>query len=394
MLTATLGVIAAVVAGALWLRGPLTPMQAVQRRDFVQSVVASGHVEAPHRVDLGAQVTGTVARVPVAEGQHVRADELLVELDNAEAQATQRQAEVALQQARDHVRELQEVQLPVAEQAVRQARATLDNARMTQRRDMDLRRQGFIGAATLDDTRKAVELADAQLRSAQRQLDGLRPGGADQALAEEAVAAAQAGLLAAQARSRYTQIRAPSAGTLIARNVEPGDVVQPGKVLLTLSPDGKTQLVVQIDEKNLRLLALGQTALASADAYPQLRFAAQLAYINPGINAQTGAVEVKLDVSDPPPVLRQDLTVSVDIEVARRPAALLVPSTAVHDAEGTSPWVLRLEGGHAVRRPLRLGLVSGGWSEVQDGLAEGDRVVVAGNAVAAGARVRPAEAQR
>jgi len=178
------------------------------------------------------------------------------------------------------------------------------------------------------------------------------------------------------------------AGTLIARDVEAGDVVQPGKVLLTLSPAGATQLVVQIDEKNLRLLAHGQQALASADAYPQLRFAAELVYINPGVNAQTGAVEVKLNVPKPPPVLKQDMTVSVDIEVARRASALLVPTNALRDADGPAPWVMRVKNGQAFRQPLRVGLSSAGWSEVLDGLGAGDSVLAAALAVAPGAHVR------
>jgi HlyD family secretion protein len=170
-----------------------------------------------------------------------------------------------------------------------------------------------------------------------------------------------------------------------------GDVVQPGKVLMTLSPQGRTQLVVAIDEKNLALLALGQQALVSADAYPTTRFAATLVYINPGVNATTGAVEVKLDVAAPPAVLKQDMTVSVDIEVARRAQALIVPLSAVHDADA-APWVLRLERQHAARRPVQLGLRSGGLAEVLGGLAEGDAVLVGSAGVKAGARVRAASA--
>ena len=150
--------------------------------------------------------------------------------------------------------------------------------------------------------------------------------------------------------------------------------------------------MVEIDERNLRLLALGQKALASADAYPQQRFPAELVYINPGVNAQTGAVEVKLDVPSPPPELRQDMTVSVDVEVARRPNALLVPASAVHDADSAAPWVLRVENGSAERRPVGLGLRSGGFAEVISGLSEGDLVIPASATTIAGARVRAAAA--
>lgn len=391
-LIALLGaLLVAAAAAARWWVGPEVVAEALQRRDLVQSVVASGRVETAHRVELGAQITATVTRVPVAEGQMVKAGNVLVELESTESHAIARQAQIALAQAQIRLRQLSEVQTPVAEQSLRQAQANLDNASSMWRRQQALFGQGFIGEAALDDSRKALELADAQRQSAQKQLDALRTGGGEHAFTVAAVAQARAGVEAARARAAYAVIRAPVAGTLIGRNVEPGDVVQPGKVLMTLSPGGPTQLVAEIDERNLRLLALGQPAVASADAYPQQRFAARLAYINPAINAQTGAVQVKLDVAAPPMELTQDMTVSVDIEVAQRRGALLLPVGALSDSAGpeaTDGSVLRIEGGRAVRRPVRLGLRSGGWAEVLEGLSVGDRVVAAPAAVAPGSRVR------
>jgi HlyD family secretion protein len=333
-------------------------------------------------------MTGTVVRVPVVEGQNVKVGDLLVELESAELRAVQREAEGGVVQAQARQRQLREVQAPVAEQALRQAQANLDTALSTQRRNQDLFQKGFISAGALEQFRNAAELADAQARTAQKQLDAARPAGSDSALADAAVTAARAGTDAARARASYAAISAPVAGTLIGRNVEVGDVVQPGKVLMTLSPAGRTQLVVAIDEKNLHLLALGQKALVSADAYVEQRFTAVLAYINPGVNALTGAVEIKLDVPEPPLVLKQDMTVSVDIEVARRPGAVLVASSTVRESEGAAPWVMLVEQDTAVRRPVRLGLKSGGFAEVLEGLREGDRVLPASVAITAGARVR------
>lgn len=383
----------ALAAGAWrWWQGPQVELLAVVQRAFVQVVVASGRVETAHRVDLGAPITGTVRRVPVAEGQAVAAGQLLVELDAAELPAVQRQAELAVTQAQARQRQLGEVQRPVAEMALRQARATLDNARAALARCQALQAQGFIGQAALDEAGRAATLADAQWRAAQKQLDATAGTGSDAALAEANTANARAAAAAEQARAGYALIRAPVAGTLIGRNVEPGDVVQPGKVLMVLSPVGATELVAQIDEKNLRLLRVGQPALASADAYPTQRFAAELNYINPGVDAQRGAVEVRLRVPEPPPTLRQDMTVSVDIEVARRANALLVPTDALRDADGPTPWVLKLDGRVVRRQAVTLGLRSGGTCEVLAGLRDGDLVLSAtGPAVAGvndGARVQ------
>ena len=396
------GLLVVGLTGALaarWWMGPQVPVHTVQRRDLVQTVVASGRVEAPHRVAMGAQITGVVVRIPVAEGQFVKAGEVLVELESSEQRAIVRQAEAALLLAEVRLRQLLEVQTPVAEQGLRQAQSSLDNARASLRRQQDLFDQGFVGAASLDDSRKAFELADAQHRSAQKQFDTLGPSGSDHALALAALTQARAAVEAAHARAGYAVIRAPVAGTLIGRDVEPGDVVQAGKLLMTLSPAGATQIVAEIDERNLRLLVLGQKALASADAYPQARFAAELVYINPAINAQTGAVEVKLDVPSPPPMLSQDMTVSIDIEVARRPDALVLPVDALRDAESPDAMtatVLAFDNGRAVSRSVRLGLRSSGWVEVLDGLRAGERVIAAAAAasatVASGTRVRAAQA--
>lgn len=374
-----------------WWRGPEVLFDKVVRRDFVQSVVATGHVETPHRIDVGVQITGTVIRIPVNEGQNVKLGDVLIELDPAELRASEQQAGIAVSQAQQRVRQLREVQAPVAEQALRQAQANLKNAQTVLRRNENLFQKGFISAAALDDFRKAVELADAQVQSTRKQLATTQPNGSDFALAEGAVSEAGASAKAASARARYTVVKAAMDGTLIGRNVEVGDVVQAGKVLMTLSPVGITQLIVEIDEKNLRLLALGQNALVAADAYPQQRFAARLAYINPGVNAQTGAVSVKFDVAKPPAMLKQDMTVSVDTEVARRPNALLVPASAVHDADGAAPWVLLEKNGRLARRPLQLGLRSGGFAEVIDGLSEGDLLLPATETLTAGARVRAAK---
>jgi HlyD family secretion protein len=387
ILLAVGAVLAGGFSGVRWWQGTAVLAEAVQQRDFVQTVVASGRVENPHRVDIAAQVTGTVQRVPVHEGQTVRAGDLLVQLSGDELQANTLQANMALAQAQARLRQLQEVQAPLAEQALRQAQVTADFASTALRRSEELFAQHFIGAAALDEARKAAALALAQQRSAQQQLASAAPQGSDFAIAQTAVAQAQAGVAAARARSQYAQIRAPVDGVLISRNVEAGDVVQAGKLLMTLSPLGHTQLVLAIDEKNLHLLALGQEALVSADAYAKTHFGATLVYINPGINPLTGAVDVKLDVPQPPAFLRQDMTVSVDIEVARRKAALLVSAGVLHEPEGEQPWVLRIEGAHAVKVPVRTGLHSGGYYELLQGVQAGDLLVPAAAAVAAGDRV-------
>ena len=359
------------------------------RSDLVQTVVASGRIMTPQRASVGAVITGRVVRIPVQEGQSVKRGDVLIELDDEDERAAVAQSRGAVAQAEARIRQLREVGLPAAEQALVQTQANLTQARQQFERAKELKAKGFVSQAALDDAQRNLDVAESQLSSAKLQVATNRPAGSDFAVAQTSLAQARANLGVAQAKLDQTVIRAPVDGTLIARNVEPGNVAQPGKELMVLAPAGETQVVVQIDEKNLAQLKLGQQALASADAFPKERFAAELVYINPGIDALRGSVEVKLRVPKPPDYLRQDMTVSVDIEVARSAATVVVPADAVRDANSAQPWVLAVDGWRAQRRAVKLGLKGDGRIEVLEGVAPGDRLISASQAmVGSGQRVR------
>ncbi|MGZ3241967.1 MAG: efflux RND transporter periplasmic adaptor subunit [Burkholderiaceae bacterium] len=360
----------------------------VTRSDITQTVVASGHVETPLRINIGSQVTGTVASIPVAEGQIVKAGQLLIALENSEAKAAEAQALAAVTQAQTRLRQLQEVSLPTAQQGLHQAQINLQNVQRQYDRTKELRSKGFVGQSQLDDAQHNLDLAESQLRTAQLQVTTNSVQGSDYQMAKAALAQAQANLNMARARLEYTTIEAPVDGTLIARDVERGAVVQPGKALMVLSPTGQTQLILQIDEKNLAFLHLGQQALASADAYPDQRFRAEVAYINPAVDPQRGSVEVKLNVPNAPAYLRQDMTVSVDIEVAHHADAIVAPAATVHDGSSTAPWVMLVNHGRAHRRTIKLGVRGSSMVEILEGIQPGDSLISSNTAnIADGQRV-------
>jgi HlyD family secretion protein len=163
----------------------------------------------------------------------------------------------------------------------------------------------------------------------------------------------------------------------------------PGTTLLVHAPAGRIQLELQIDERDLGKLKLGQKAFASADAYPERKFPAVVSYINPGVDITRASVEVKLDVVDPPDYLRQDMTVSVDIEDARSDHALILPARDVNEAMTASPWVLSVRNGRVYKQPVTLGLRGQAEVEIANGLDEGAWALPAGSGLAVGQRARP-----
>jgi HlyD family secretion protein len=214
--------------------------------------------------------------------------------------------------------------------------------------------------------------------------------GADLRIAEAAVAAARAALQSAEARLAYTRIVSPGPGVVLTRAVEPGDAVQPGRVLMELALEAAAMLSVVPDEKNLARLTVGQRALASADAFPAERFSARTTYVSPVVDPAQGTVEVRLTVDSAPAYLRPDMTVSVDIEVARRDTTLVVPLEAVHVPLSPAPWVYVIRDRKVVRQAIRLGARGTLLAEVLDGLGDGEAVVpVSNRSVAEGQRARP-----
>ena len=385
-------VVAALAVGVGWWYRVLdgsVGVYTVMRGDLVQSVVASGQVITPQRASIAAEITGRVVRVPVAEGERVRRAQVLVELDQSDELAALAQANAALSQTEARLRQMATSTLPMAEQALRQATANLTQAERAYQRTSDLVASHFVSRAQLDDAQRNLDVAQSQVRAAELQVANARPGGSDFAVADMTRREAEAAIIVNRAKLAATVIRAPADGVLIARSVEPGDVAQPGKELMLLAPAGETQIVVNIDERNLGKLAIGQKAFASTDAFPGEVFAAELFYLNPGVDAVRGTVQAKLRVPNPPAYVRQDMSVSVDIEVGRQNDVLWVPMEAVHEAGTPHPWVLTVRGGRTTKQPVKLGMRGDAAVEILSGLATGEAVVPATNlVVTAGQRVR------
>lgn len=388
---AAAGVVLA-VAGA-WLlagqRGTPVQLMPVARTGIVQSVVATGRLNAPARMDIGSEVTATVQQVRVREGDRVKAGDVLLRLSDAEARAALQQARAALAEARGRATQQATVAAPVATQAVVQAQAAFTSAEREYQRARELVAQGFYSQQKLDDARRALDTAQSALQSARVQAQANQPSGVERTLAASRVDQALAAVDVAQARLARLVITSPVDAIVLTRSAEPGSMAQPGHVLLTLAAQGGTRIDANVDEKNLRLLTPGMPAKAVADAYPGQSFDAQLAYIAPAVDPQRGTVEVRLAVPNPPAFLRPDMTVSVELVGGVKKDALVLPSGAVRDADREAPWVLALQDGRAVRVPVRLGLRGIGAVEIVEGLKEGDAVIAQTEKAVAGDRVRP-----
>ena len=355
--------------------------------DIQTSVVASGRVLAPSRVDIGATIIGRVETVRVREGARVTADEILVELEQRELKAAAAQAQAAVTRARARVVSVKTLALPMAQAAQQQAVANLTLAEREAQRARDLLAKGFVSRSRVDDAERQLDVARSQLSSARAQTGAQSIAGAESQQAQSLLVEAEAALSVAQARLSQTLIRAPAAGVVLERLIEPGDIAQPGRRMMALALDGPVRLIVQVDEKNLPLIRTGAVATAAADAFPNERFEAVVNYVSPGIDAARGTVELRLDVPKPPALLKSDMTIAMDLQGPLLKQAIMLPVDGVRQLQTDAPWVLVERDGVAVKVAVRTGLQAQGRVAIIEGLKAGERVIM-NRDVDAGARVR------
>ena len=363
-----------------WWQGPLLPSYEVVSSPLIQTVVASGRVEKVSRTQIGSEITGVVLERLVQEGDRVSRGDVLLVLKSDEISAQVRQAEAEL-------KELATTRRPQAEVDLANAKVQLEQAQ----REAVRRRNTELGILSAEEREKSIEaekLARNNLESARLKVASLAPDKVEETKLREQLAALQAQLA-------KTKIRAEVSGIILTRNVEPGDLVQPSQTLFTIALDGATEIRVPFDERNLPLLALQQKAAVITDAYPDQPFPAHINFIAPSIDAQRGTVDVRLTVDPVPGFLRQDMTVSVNVETNKRERTLVIPNDALSSISGNKAMVILVRDRKIQRHPITLGLRGLVMSEVVAGLKEGDHVLTDAESVLKdGIRVRIEQTKR
>lgn len=367
----------ALVAVLAWLAwgywsGPKVPGYRVQPAALVQSVVASGRVAAGSTARVGTEVTGVVSQVLVDEGDAVQAGDVLVRLRDDDQAARVREAEASLEQ-------LQSSRRPQAEARLRQAEVRLAQARREAERRRRLAAANAIPRESLEQAEQVLAVAEADAEQVRLEVASLAQGQTEESILRERLAAARAAL-------QKLALRSVNAGTVVRRNVEPGDLVTAGSTLLEVAEEGATELRVPVDERNLGVIRLGQQAVIIPDAYPEASFLATLRDVAPAVDPQRGTVELRLDPHTLPDYLRSDMTITMTLETGRREQALVVPNNLISTADGQAfVWMLR--DGRAVRQDVAIGLRGSVASEILSGIQAGDRLL-SGEGLVQGQRVR------
>lgn len=353
---------------------------AVETREIVQTVVATGRIQPVTQVNISADVSAKITRLAVKEGDWVEKGQFLLELDRERYLAEVESAEANLRSSE-------------AEAAV--VAENLDKAGKDLARIQDLHGKSLESQANFDAAASAVGVERARLRSAQDRVEQSR-----------------AALKQARDALSKTTIYAPMAGTVSKLNKEIGEIALGSQfqedVILEIANLAGMEALVDVDENDIVQLALGDKASIEVDALPGITFEGHVTEIAnsakiaaQGTSDQKTEFEVKIAIATPGTELRPGMTASADIVTEVRPGALGVPiqSVAVRtpeqlgvkasagasdegdaaqfkpDKDGFVQVVFVVEDGIAHARQVKTGIQSDTHIELVEGIGAGEQVV-------------------
>ena len=171
----------------------------------------------------------------------------------------------------------------------------------------------------------------------------------------------------------------PRDGIVLERNAIEGMRAQPGSVLFKIADHSEIWALIDIAERDLGEISLGQRVVVKARSFPGREFVGKVEVIHPEINKETRTARIRVELQNPDLKLLHDMYVDAEIEVGKREPVLAVPDSAVLDT-GTRQTVLVDKGeGRFEPREVKIGQRGGGYIEVRDGLREGEPIVVSAN---------------
>jgi RND family efflux transporter MFP subunit len=310
----------------------ITELKPGELRVIVNATTTST-VKSETEVTLSAQRTGRVVKLPLREGDLVQAGALIAQLDLTE----------------------ESVQ---SESALAQSKATFEEAEKNLTRSEDLFGKGMISQQDLDAVRRTYEVVKSQYRAAASDVS---------------------------VRRNYSVVRAPFDGVVSRKYTEAGELLLPGKQIVTLVNPSRIYVLATIDEVDVGRLSLGQPVTITVDAFPGEKFSGKIRRISPivsGGKLETRTADVWIYFDEKQPRIKPGMSADVEILVTTLQNVLAVPSQAVIEREGKKQ--VYVAGGSALRpgdsavahlRPVEIGENNWSFTQIVSGIKAGEYVI-------------------
>ena len=318
----------------------------VKRGDWSVSVPISGNLRSQSTVEVKAEVGGRLVAAYFREGDLVRRDDLLAEIDPANYRLAFNQATAAV---------------GVAEAVLAHAQVVADHARREAERADNLLRTGGITEKDHQAAETGVKEASAQVHLAEAQVNQAR---SVRSISEKAL--------------KDCRITAPADGHVQKRFYDQGTLLPPGAPIYTVVDNTRLELECLLPSYRLAEIRTGQKAFFTTPTWGERRFECVVSALNPVVESDNRSIKVLLRMTNPGSALRAGMYARGQIEVRRESGALIIPRTALITAqeESAAGRVFIVDGGRVTRREVQIGSVRDDRVWIRQGLRDGEVVVV------------------
>ncbi len=323
------------------------------KRDLDIRLTYTADITPNQVVNLFSRVDGYIAKVYVEKGDLVKANQLLIEIDHADYRHAVNQAKANLAAARARVA---------------QQEASVRNTTLTLNRMQALIKDHFVSEQDLDNAQVAYDTSAAALDSLRAQVQQM-----DVALAQ------------AETNLAYSYIRAPFAGYVAERNLDLGSYVSGttggtstmSRGILTLHEIQTVRILIEVVEKDVPLIQVGQQAEVRAEAYPDRVFEGIVTRVVQALNRATRTMTIEVDLPNKDHVLKGGMFARVEVLVGTHRNAIQIPIDAVSRLED-SQYVYIVREGRAQRVPVEIGVRDENRVEITKGLVGLEQVIISG----------------
>lgn len=354
----------------------------VEKGDLAKSVVATGKIEPITKVEIKSKASGIVKKLMVEAGDHVKAGQVLAELDREEIEANVRASEAQLQSA--------EANMTAAQADLKRAEVDAEGVdvpmlKRAYERAQLMARDGVVSQANLDDAQKAYELGVNKQNVARAQFT-VNKAKVAQATAD--VQRQRANLQQLKEQLSYTTVVAPIDGIILSRDVEIGDAVSSILVLgssatlvMTLGDTQEVYVKGKVDESDIGKVYLGQPARIKVESFKDKSFTGKVTKISPmGVEKDNVTTfEVRVSINNPGGELKAAMTANAEIILEEHKAVLMVPEAAIiYDRDKkASVEVPDTKGKDGKsKKTVTVGISNGAKTEITAGLNEGQQVIL------------------
>jgi RND family efflux transporter MFP subunit len=330
-------------------RVPMTvELGTAKRGDLAAHLTVVGNLIGLQTVDVAPRTSGRLLSVNVQLGDRVRRGQVLAKVEDREIVEQVRAAEASQE---------------VAKATIRQREADLNVSQLNFERSKNLFSRGLLAKQALDDAESRYIASVAQLDLSKAQLSQN-----------------DARLQELRINLQHTSVTSPVDGFVGKRNVDPGAMVNTNTAIASVVEISRLKLIVNVVEKDLRMVTAGDVGIVEVDAYPGEKFNGRIARVAPVLDPATRTASIEIEIPNSDARLKPGMYARISLTVEERKNTLVAPKNAVIDFENKRGVWMPSEDRRAHFVPVTLGIEGPEQIEILAGLKEGDRFVTTGAA--------------